>query len=230
MNRNMIKKTLLISTLLLSFGTSQIFAQAVSDVNGRNYRVKSSSDIKGSPYFTDNFIKGILKLKNGKEINGLALKYDLMDDLVLYKDAKDSIMEVAEPIAEFKLESVNEPAIPYHLFRSGFNKVNGNTDNSFYEVLSDGNVKFIRKNIKYIKEFTEYNAKTSDKSIEDKITYYIVKPDNTPIPVSKNEKSILNVLDNKKDELSAFIKSNKLSLKKDADILKVFEYYQSINK
>lgn len=228
MNKNTIKKTMLLSSLLLSLGATRSFSQAVSDITGKNYRIKLPTEVTGTPYFSDDFAKGIIKLKSGKIINGLNLKYYLMDDLVLYKDSRDSIMEVAEPIAEFKLESTT-PETKYHLFRSGFNKSNGNTENSFYEILSDGNVKFIKKDVKYTKEFSEYNSKTTVKSIEDKITYYVVKADNTPIIINKTEKSILNALGNKQTELSDFIRVKKLNLKRDGDILKVFEYYQSLN-
>lgn len=229
MNKNKIKKVMLLASLLLSLGANKSFSQAVSDITGKNYRIKLPTEVTGTPYFSDDFAKGIIKLRSGKIINGLSLKYDLKEDLVLYKDSKDSTMEVAEPIAEFKMESTT-PETKYHLFRSGFNKANGNTEDSFYEILSDGNVKFIRKDVKYTKEFSEYNSKTTVKSIEDKITYYVVKADNTPILVNKTEKSILNALGNKQTELADFIKIQKLNLKRDGDILKVFEYYQSINK
>ncbi len=200
------------------------------DITGKVWRQVGYSELSGSPYLSSEWGKGIVKLANNKVTNGIDLKYDQIADVLLYKNSKDEVMEIAEPVAEFKIAVKTKKGEEQHLFRTGFKPVGNNKESSFYEVLSDGNVKFLKKTIKFITEEKEYNSSTVVKKINDKIAYYIVKPDEAPILVSKSEKDILGAINDKKSELTNYIGENKLNLKKDEDILKLLEYYFTITK
>ncbi|WP_379085815.1 hypothetical protein [Pedobacter sp. UC225_65] len=200
------------------------------DITGKVWRQVGYSELSGSPYLSSEWGKGIVKLANNKVTNGIDLKYDQIADVLLYKNSKDEVMEIAEPVAEFKIAVKTKKGEEEHLFRTGFKPVGNNKESSFYEVLSDGNVKFLKKTIKFITEEKEYNSSTVVKKINDKIAYYIVKPDEAPILVSKTEKDILGAINDKKIELTNYISENKLNLKKEEDILKLLEYYFTITK
>lgn len=224
------KLTIAVMAIIL-FCTNTIFAQnVVYDMNGRGYKPKSYSEIEGDPYLLKDWSKGVVKFANNTIINGIDLKFDQIDGVLLYKDAKGETMEVADPVLEFKIGEPLPGFTMQRLFRTGFKPVGNNTEKTFYEVLSDGNVKFIKRAFKTIIEEKEYNSPTNVKKIVEKVNYYVVKTDGTLIPVSKNEKAILAAIGDKNTELTAYIKANKLNLKNDADILKVFEYYFGISK
>ena len=201
------------------------FSQTVYDISGTNWKEKKYVEVNGSPFLSDKWGKGIISLGGNRTVNGLELKLDLIDGSILYKNAAGQIMELAEPVAEFKIEYGEKE----RLFRSGYKLARDNTKNPYLEVLSDGNVKFLKRTAKVIFEEKDYSGKTS-KNINEKISYYIVKDGVNAIPVNRDIKSIATAIGDKEEELKTFVKANNLNLKEDADILKLFEYYHNISK
>lgn len=221
--------------VLLAFGLlGPVALQAqqvnLTDLKGEVMRTMNYTEITGSPYYMDAWTKGIIRFKDNRVVNGVSLKYDQVQDVLLFLNSKGEPMELTEPVLEFKLGFLGIGNANDKLFRSGFKPTGKNTEKSFYEILSDGNVKFIKKTVKTILENKEFNSATTTKKIVDRATYYVVKADNLPVQVSKNEKSILAAIGDKNAELTAYIKANKLNLKEDQDILKLFEYYFEISK
>lgn len=196
-------------------------AQTVQDINGKVYRVTALAEVSGDPYFYPDFVKGSIRFKSGKPVESIQLKYDLLADALLYQDSKGVLMEVTDPVVEFTLANKLSGQPPV-LFRNGFKPVGKYTNQSFYEVLWDGKIKLLKKTLKYITEDLEYTG-VKQKVINDKIAYYLIKGGET-IPVNTNEKSISSVLGVSKTDLTAFIKENKLDLKKDSDLARLIEH------
>lgn len=212
----------LILTAGLTIGTGAVCsAQTTQDVNGKVYRTTASAEVSGDPYFYSEFVKGSIKFKSGKPVEAIQLKYDLLADVILYQDSKGVLLEVADPVHEFTLAS-NAPGHRPVLFRNGFKPVNTFTEQSFYEVLWDGKIKLLKKSLKYITEDQGYTG-IKQKVINDKVIYFLVKGAET-IPVNLNEKSISTVLGIPKADVSAFVKENKLDLKKDSDLTGLIEH------
>ncbi|WP_199141200.1 hypothetical protein [Pedobacter sp. ASV12] len=213
-------------------GSATLKAQQVNltDLKGEVLRAMAYTEVTGSPYYMDAWTKGIIRFKDGRIVNGADLKYDQVQDQLLFLNSKGEALELTEPVLEFKLGFKGIDNANDKLFRLGFKPTGKNTEKSFYEILSDGNVKFIKKTFKTILENKEFNSATTTKKIVDRDVYYVVKSDNLPVQVSKNEKSILAAIGDKNAELTAYIKTNKLNLKEDSDILKLFEYYFEISK
>ncbi|RZK43234.1 MAG: hypothetical protein EOO90_04525 [Pedobacter sp.] len=199
-----------------------------NDITFKVWRESAYSQLAGTPYLSNEWGKGILKFGNNSIINGVELKYDQIGDALLFKNSAGETMELSDPILEFKIEVPKKTGAELHLFRAGFKPVGKNDELTRYEVLSDGNVKFLKRTVKTVVEEKEYNSSTTLKKIVDNHYYYVVKPDQAPVQVSKSD--IVDAIGDKKSELTAYIKSQKLNLKKESDILKVFEYYFTISK
>lgn len=201
-------------------------AQVMRDVAGKNLRQRSVSDFVGSPLLSEQWSKGVIKFADNTTSNQ-EIKYDQLEDVVLYKNDKEETLVAIDPIKEFSIFLIKDGKAQEKVFRSGFNAVNDNSDKAFYEIIADNNLKFLKRTIKIIVEEKEYNAGSATKKITDK-TYYFVVKSNTPISVSKNEKSILTAIGDRNTELSTYIKTNKLNLKNDGDIIKLFAYYDEL--
>ncbi|MDQ7948725.1 MAG: hypothetical protein REI78_03640 [Pedobacter sp.] len=226
MKKSPLLLTLLATTALFVFSPGNTAAQSVQNMNGKVFKQQTVySEVSGSPYLYTDWNKGIVQLSDGKVVDNLEIKFDQIAEVVLYKNEREEELEVAEPVKQFQIKTKGV----FRTFRSGFKPVGNNTESNFYEVLADGNVKFIKKIKKDIMSQREYNATSDTKTITEKLTYYIVK-DNQPILVAKNEKAILAAIGDKTDALTAFIKQNKLNLKDDSDIVAVLDHYNSIAK
>jgi len=184
---------------------------------------QSRAGLVGEPYLYKDFKKAMVKFNGGTSSPGYyEVKYDQLEDILVVKGKDiDEELTFSDPVAEFKFDDNGR------IFRNGFNAVDKATDKSYYEVLYDGKVKYLKRIGKVIIEAKEFNSATVTKKIENDIVLYLVKEDKTPMSVKANEKSVLKVL-GKETELSKYIKENKLNLKNDADLGKLLAYYETL--
>jgi hypothetical protein len=100
----------------------------------------------------------------------------------------------------------------------------------FYEQLTEGKTELLKK-VKVVLIKSNYNAtldvgsKTDKKMLKYELCFFDGKK---LIKFKKSKGGVLEVLIGKKTEIKEFIKSNKLSIKKEADLVQIFNYYNSI--
>ena len=198
----------------------------MQDVNGRPLLTSVYENVSGSPYLNPEWITGKVIMSDAKRYEGVNLKYDQINDDVIFK-GKDGTALAVDYVKEFKLAPYGEIA-DSTVFRSGFPAVKSNSAKSFYEVLVDGKSKLLKKTIKTINTSREYNSATVDKTVVGTTNYYLVNQAGNIVFISKDKKSVLRELPGKETELNAFIASNKLNLKNDADLIKLIVYYNSL--
>ena len=110
-------------------------------------------------------------------------------------------------------------------------KIDGKGSNYFVELIAQGKQASLYKGYSSEIVYAQVNPMTSKKMGNDmiKITEEYYTEQNGVIQLLKLKKSaILNLMSNKKDEIKRFIKENKLSVSEEADLFKVFNYYNSI--
>lgn len=80
-------------------------AQFLQDNNNKPLLEKRYVEVTGSPYFNDSFLKGTVRLANGKHYENLYLQYDEVQDQVLFKNnIKDEFPSVFEiPVMAFSI-------------------------------------------------------------------------------------------------------------------------------
>lgn len=201
------------------------YAQVYNTVNTANKSIINSKESRaglvGDPYLFPTYQKAFVKFGNQNSKSAIyEIKYDQLEDVLAVKGTGTEEYSFNDPVTEFKFEESGR------LFRSGFGALGKATEKSFYEVIYDGKTKLIRRNIKVILEGKEYNSATVTRKVEGDIANFVVREDQKLIPVKINEKSIVAAL--AKPELSKYIKDNKLNLKEDADLVKLFTYYDSL--
>ena len=87
----------------------------------------------------------------------------------------------------------------------------------------------------YGKEFVRanyeggYSADRKYDEFADKSSLYMsTQDDPAPAKVKKSKKQILAAFPGAEDEMSAYIKAEKLDLKKEADLIRLLKYYDSL--
>ena len=180
---------------------------------------------EGNPFFfSKNFEVGSIFYNNILYEN-VPLLYDIIKDELLIKDpSKVYIMKLSNSrVRWFKLWD-----------RTFVRLANDSTANSslktgFYLLLHNGKISLYARDTKSFKENTasvqglnKYVVETTDYFIEKDNRFYKLK----------NKKSLLNVMENKRKEVTQFIKKNKLNLRKDKfnALTKVVAYYDEINQ
>ena len=208
--------------LLVSFGFAN--AQYLQDVQGRPIMEISYTDIKGTPFLFDDWVSGIVILGNGETFNNVPLKYNVFDEKLYFKNPKNNeLLEFLQPVKSFKFNELKGAGV----FSKGFPAIDRFNSETFYDVLFDGKVKLLNKKYKTILEVRPYNSATVEKSFVDRNDYYIVKG-NKIERIKNSRKDFLDIFSDKSAQIDAFIKKEKINFKNNDDLVKVFNYFESL--
>ena len=208
--------------LLVSFGFAN--AQYLQDVQGRPIMEISYTDIKGTPFLFDDWVSGIVILGNGETFNNVPLKYNVFDEKLYFKNPKNNeILEFVQPVKSFKFNELKGAGV----FSKGFPAIDRFNSETFYDVLFDGKVKLLNKKYKTVLEVRPYNSATVEKSFVDRNDYYIVKG-NKIERIKNSRKDFLDIFSDKSAQIDAFIKKEKINFKNNDDLVKVFNYFESL--
>jgi len=182
--------------------------------NGSEY-VLHGHGVKGFPFFQSATPLNGSVFYDGNLYEDTGLQYDLEEDNLVISDYSGNypICLVKDKIGYFNIDG--------HRFvrlLSG----EGLPSPGFYESLYSGKLNAWAKKLK---KPISLDASGSDASYHAYASYFIEKQ-GVFYPVDK-ERSVLAVLNDKKDVLKKFIRSNKLSYKKDPELFltRVAEYY-----
>ncbi|MEZ4900662.1 MAG: hypothetical protein R2822_02320 [Spirosomataceae bacterium] len=211
------KKSLLLLGLILYALAVQSQGMYIQDLNGRPIFENNYTEIEGSPYLNDTWGRGTVKAKhNGKVYEIAKMRYDVYKDEVEYEENQKPYRFGGE-ISEFV---TNEG-----LFRNGFPASESLTERTFYQVLYDGRVKLLKRTMVRIQSEKLYNSATETKRFLKESVLYLLK-DGTMTRLTKDKKSLLEAFGSKKAEIEQFIKTEKLKLSKEEDILQIVEKYE----
>lgn len=175
-------------------------------------------DVEGSAYYNPYWEKGVVKLNDGRVYADVNIKFDQVEQALMFKTKSGDSVILEKPVAEFKIASRNT------VFRNGYN---GNK-NAYYEVLADGTTQLLKSTAKTINDVKAYPYGTGEvRSIKADDQYYLYK-NNKLIRLKQNEASVLAAIGDKQPELTAYIRSSGLNMKNAGDLEKLMEYYNSL--
>ena len=214
--------------LVFSFLFLSIYAfpqNFLEDVGGRPIRGKKVANVTGSPFLLDTFVESTIEMKNGVTYKNVPLNFDLLDQKVIAVGKDNVLFEIIDPINSFSIFTGNKT----HLFRSGYPDTKSTDSNTFFEVLADGTITLLKRQWKVMWEEKTYNSATLEKSILDKNSYYIYDQAKKSLTSFKpQKKTVMSALVNNKKEMEDFIKKENINFSDDADLTKIFIYYNSL--
>lgn len=226
----MIYMKLSIRKLLLAFFTlsaTSVSAQtyySVYDAKGQLVTEGKSVDVQGTRYLNEDWLMGSFTLDNGKSYKDIEIKYDELSDKMLIRNKNNETVRLIEQVNDFTIDfPVAETIVKRH-FKLGYKNIPGTTDVYYFEILVDGKTQLLKRSSKAVQEAKDYNSASVNRAFVETIDYYIYR-DNSGIDMKKDKKSVLAALGDHQPELDAYIKSNKLNLKSEADLAKLISYY-----
>jgi hypothetical protein len=133
-------------------------------------------------------------------------------------------MEVISPIIRVEFDMPNGTVT---VFEKGFQPVGNLNENNFYQVLTEGKAKLLL-DTKFVTE-TKQVYGTGAVTTTDKILNYYGVIDGKILNLS-NADQLLTLMADKKEEINAYLKKEKVKFKKQADLEKLFNYYNQLAK
>ena len=186
----------------------------------------SLENIEGSPYYNETFVLGKL-LVNGKEVPGnYGIRYNAYNDQIELQGANET---------EALIKAVNYSCVinnNKYIYRSYQAKKKDTPTMGYFQVLTDeANGLLLKQERMKFKEALE--AKTSmtqplPARFIPYTNYYYLK-NGTSIAAIIHKKTILDNFEPEvQSAIKKYIKSEKIDLKKEYDLLKLFSYYASL--
>ena len=166
--------------LLVTALSAQSSVFLADKVSGNLYKNTNEGDIRGSAFFQESWLPGIIYLEDGYRADKFLLKLDLHSNELLFEhDGK--ALAVVNPVKEFVL---NSPVGTQYLFRSGFMPVETNDEKTFYQVVVNGPTSLLKHIRKNINERKEYGSASTIKEYITSESYYITQPKGLILRVS----------------------------------------------
>jgi len=191
----------------------QIQAKKVQKNSSKLYFLVTESfplEKNGKKFLTNNFIKSTLIDFEGEKFE-VELRYRFFDDemQIMHQEKIKALFPQKVKKLIFKKNEVEQVFIP--LEYSDKKTINL----GYFELLTDGKMKLLKQ-----------YKKGGKKDIK---TEFFFQTEDTPAECFKVKKSsILKVLKRHKSEVSKFIVENKMDIKKENDLKKVFDFYNSL--
>ncbi|MCD6598004.1 MAG: hypothetical protein J7L04_09970 [Bacteroidales bacterium] len=230
--RNIFSYSLLVLLLLPSILNGQIWQTELNDLRDittlfnrdmNDNKVQNNYiNIEGSPYLFDDFRKGEVLLKDGKLFKG-EFRYDKYVDQVEFK-VKQGNFWIANP------SYIDYVKIDTTLMLFIQKDIEQPDKGSYYIILVSGKIQLILKKGSILQSAEDpkpYIDAKPAKFLDRKDLYYLLNESNTPIRIT-SKKVLINELSDKSSEISKFIKSNKISYKKEEDLIYLINYYISL--
>jgi hypothetical protein len=225
-NRTYMKNT----SWLLIFVSSMSFGQMVgsdsqlnmtSMTNGEMFRTFDHrfKGIEGFPTIFETHLPGVIYIKNGQTLFYQKVNYDIIaNEVVVTKDGKEMAVK-NYLVTKFSL-ILDEDSINYK-------KVVLPTGTRFVEELVRGDVKLYKAIVKKVEGPTNsgaYSLGSRNSRVIEEIDYYWQHGDK-PINVIMNKTKLLNELQEATgQDYKQFMKENKLTIKQDNHLKKLFNH------
>jgi hypothetical protein len=213
---------------LASF-TARAQVKFSNDIQGRPYMEKSDTEIEGNPYLIPDWVIGSVLLGNGKT-GTLKLKYNIAKDELSFENPADtSSLNFVDVVKSFTLNpfKIDESNLLPLVFDSGFPAIDNQTTATYYQVIGDGKAKLLKHYKKKIEVNKAFNSATSTQTFVLADNYYLLV-NGQMSKIKPSQKTITAALKDKETQLKTYLKTNSINYRSDADLAKLFGYYNSL--
>jgi hypothetical protein len=231
--KQMVKTGFLIAGICLAGSFVKTSAQigagsmnTLTDGNGNPLMSKKAAPAEGAYLFNKNYLPGVLYLDEiHKPVTGSKFKLNLQDNKLYFMDAAGTEMEVGSTVKRIAFTGAGANGTDV-VFEKGFPAIDRLTMDNFYQVLIPGKALLLMDTKFAEVEYKEFNSATTARRTDKLVSYYGVLG-NRIVRLSKPE-DVLLLLADKTKPVSDFMKQENSKVKKQADLEKIFSYYNGL--
>lgn len=226
------KSRLILLFVVTSLATVESYAQqedGVEFTNSREIDDKRYEDIKASPFYFKNFVKGNIISTELETIEANELNYNGYTGEIEVRNGGEYIILDKDYYVRIEIFPHQNPKLKLNhplIFQREFEK---DGSRKFQIMIHEGS------KVKFVKDFDvtilEREINNVGKTIIQKRffsseSYYFIL-DGKPREIKLRKKRILSELNNKK-ELEEFISNNKINIETEAGLKKLLEHYETL--
>lgn len=181
--------------------------------------------IDGTPYLNDEFIRGTIYWNKGGSYPGLEMRYNIFNDQVEFKN-QDSVYAILPDIGIKKI------VIDKHTLIVNNYEIKGTPVLTYFLRLDSGKATLLTK------MHINFRERQAEKPIEGALPpKYVKMPDEYYYKIRNGSsikiqsmKKLIEELPDGKQEMEQFAKANKISANKPKELIKFFQYYNSLKQ
>ncbi len=210
---------------ILSGSVSFTQVQIQDPLSGKLLSVSKYGGISGNPFLSDQWMLGEVIMKQGKYTN-LELKYDAFSN-TLYFNRNGELFEFQDEVISFLLMPNKKEESKHQMFVKGLESGDLGK-NQFVQTLYNGRIGLYKLTVVFVSEMNKINegvVKTFQKSER-----YYLKVNDRLESIRFNKKDIMVFLADQSAEVENYATAAGLSFKKEADVVKILEFYASLKK
>ncbi len=225
--------TILILTVMTGISVAQVtyeLRQAMDlyrnnkIVSGDFKKLLTESDIEGSPYLNNEFVKGSIYTTSKTQYADIPLRYNIYNDDIEFKTEEGEINALATPEIVEKIEfaEFNMVYVPFSMIK----KIN----RGYFIVLTEGKASlYSRAEVIFIKA-TEPGAYQDAKpaNFQRKPDTYYIRIGQDVAKLVDNKKDLIDAFPDNQDKIEDFVKKNKTKTNSAESLKELVQYYNSL--
>ena len=140
------------------------------DLKGEVLVNKYSKVTVGTPYFSDDWLKGKLISTDGRIYDNLSLKLDLVEDDIHFLNDLSQEMILNTPVSQLFLNNL-VTGQSYTFIKT--DKLCQSNSNTWFQVLDTGKVWLLKTQSKQVIEHKPYGSSVTEETIISSVNYYL---------------------------------------------------------
>jgi len=185
-----------------------------------NWRQNLVYNITGTPYILDDYNEGTTTILNKKGFTA-PMRYNAAKDVVEFLDDKKITKELLRrPYIKATFDGKTYEVISY--------MKNEEERLAYFNRLNTGKTQLLFKPKKIVKPSTQKFQGKIQASYKDASMYYLKREKQPAQMVHLDKINLLIVLHDQKEAVTKFISDYKLNVKKEADAVRLIEYYNTL--
>ena len=180
---------------------------------------------EGSPMILDEYTKGNIYYSNKSKTSAILINYDCYNNRVFYSDGTNEYVLPSKEI-DFLEFTLNDQSLVFkHIFLEDLKQ------SLFVQVLYNNQSILYKRHYRQFLKADYDRAYGSDRRYDEYknlYKYYISLDGVNSISFKPRKKDLLNIMNEHRNDIEAYLKAEKNNLKSDTDLVKLVKYYDSL--
>lgn len=193
----------------------------MTDAMGQPVYPQQKYKWEGEVFFPNNYTYATITAPSGKTYRNIKAKINLMDGSLLFTDSSNTDYMALMPISKIVFEDLlNQNTITLI-------KLKGDTSSTLYQQLDSGKISLLKKIYLTYKDQMGYGTTNVTRIFEQKYSYFTYC-NGTLNQLDKSKGELIKIFADKSNDVQAFIESEKIKLRKEEDLVRVFYFYNTL--
>lgn len=199
-----------------------------NDANGRPLYLQTSYDSEGSPYYLEDYSLAEITAVSGKVYKGIAVKFNLVTNEVLYRSPDGQEMVATINIRRIRFQQPNtENGQVETIIETPGGALNA-AGSQVYEVLDSGRCSVLRLVKITVADRKQFNQATITRVFSRKSSFHVMSAGNPVAKLETSRAQMTKLLQDKAAEITAYIDKEGIKCRNVDECRKVIRYYNTL--